>query len=185
MNTIRYSLKHVFARDIALKMNYGSSFDLVKLEKVTVEYTSKYLLEDPKHSFLAFVALKLVTNQTPKMTFAQKSVAAFKLKKGQVLGCTATLRGNNMDNFLQQCIFMHIPRIKQLKLLSNDQIKPNVHFGISQMLFFPSLEKHVNIFEALEGCTIQIHTTASNNNETLLLCSMLKLPTVSVNSGKA
>ena len=40
-----------------------------------------------------------------------------------------------MDNFLQQCIFMHIPRIKQLKLLSNDQIKPNVHFGISQMLF--------------------------------------------------
>ena len=88
MNTIRYSLKHVFARDMALKMNYGSSFDLVKLKKVTVEYTSKYLLEDPKHSFLAFVALKLVTNQTPKMTFAQKSVAAFKLKKGQVLGCT-------------------------------------------------------------------------------------------------
>ena len=87
MNTIRYSLKHVFARDMALKMNYGSSFDLVKLKKVTVEYTSKYLLEDPKHSFLAFVALKLVTNQTPKMTFAQKSVAAFKLKKGQVLGC--------------------------------------------------------------------------------------------------
>ena len=35
MNTIRYSLKHVFARDIALKMNYGSSFDLVKLKKVT------------------------------------------------------------------------------------------------------------------------------------------------------
>ena len=53
------------------------------------------------------------------------------------------------------------------------------------MLFFPSLEKHVNIFEALEGCAIQIHTTASNNNETLLLCSMLKLPTVSVNSEKA
>ena len=75
MNTIRYSLKHVFARDMALKMNYGSSFDLVKLKKVTVEYTSKYLLEDPKHSFLAFVALKLVTNQTPKMTFAQKSVS--------------------------------------------------------------------------------------------------------------
>ena len=41
------------------------------------------------------------------------------------------------------------------------------------------------VFEALEGCAIQIHTTASNNNETLLLCSMLKLPTVSVNSGKA
>ena len=46
MNTIRYSLKHVFARDMALKMNYGSSFDLVKLKKVTVEYTSKYLLEE-------------------------------------------------------------------------------------------------------------------------------------------
>ena len=48
MNTIRYSLKHVFARDMALKMNYGSSFDLVKLKKVTVEYTSKYLFRRSK-----------------------------------------------------------------------------------------------------------------------------------------
>ena len=68
--------------------------------------------------------------------------------------------------------------------MSIDQTQPNIHFGISQMLFFPSLEKHVNIFEALEGCAIQIHTTASNNSETLLLCSMLKLPTVSVKSEK-
>jgi len=51
MNTIRYSLKHVFARDMALKMNYGSSFDLVKLKKVTVEYTSKYLLEELEAEF--------------------------------------------------------------------------------------------------------------------------------------
>ena len=47
------------------------------------------------------------------------------------------------------------------------------------------MEKHGNIVEAIEGWGKKIKTTASNNNETLLLCSMLKLPTVSVNSGKA
>lgn len=177
MDMTKYVYQSVFARDMIVKMNYGSSFDIVQLKKVTVHYTSKYMLAEPKNILLPSVALQLVTGQTPHVTRASQSVAAFKLKKSQVLGCAVTLRKEMMNRFMTQCVHVLLPRIKDFSSLPVSSLQPSVHFGIEQMLFFPTLEKHVDIFEPLEGCSVHVQTSAKTPVEMLLLCSGLKLPT--------
>lgn len=176
MDMTKYMFQSVVARDMVVKMHYGSSFDVVQLTKVTVHYTSKYMLAEPKNILLPAVALQLVTGQTPHVTRATQSVAAFKLKKNQVLGCAVTLRKDMMHRFMTQCVYVVLPRIKDFPSLPVSVFQPCVHFGIEQMLFFPTLEKHVDIFESLEGCSVHVHTSAKTPVETLLLCSGLKLP---------
>jgi large subunit ribosomal protein L5 len=175
MDMTKYVFDAVFARDMVVKMAYDSSFDVVQLTKVTVHYTSKYMLAEPKNMLLPSVALQLVTGQTPHVTRAAQSVAAFKLKKNQVLGCAVTLRHLLMYRFVTQCVHVLLPRVKDFTSLP--LTTSHVHFGIAQMLFFPALEKHVDVFETLEGCSVHVHTTAKTPVEAVLLCSALKLPT--------
>lgn len=180
MDMTKYMFHFVFARDMLVKMHYSSSFDIVQLKKVTVQYTSKYMLAEPKNILLPCVALQIVTGQTPYVTRATQSVAAFKLKKNQVLGCAVTLRKDIMHRFITQCVHVVLPRNKEFSSLHVSITQPNVHFGVEQLLFFPSLEKHADIFESLEGCSIHVHTTAKTHFEKMLLCSGMKLPTQSV-----
>jgi large subunit ribosomal protein L5 len=177
MDMTTYVFRTMFARDMLMKMHYGSSFDIVRFKKVTVQYTSKYMLAEPKNILLPCVALQLVTGQTPHVRRAAQSVAAFKLKKSQVLGCAVTLRKEKMYRFMTQCVHVLLPQFKDYASLPVSALQPNVHFGVEQLLFFPALEKHVDIFEPLEGCSVHVHTTAKTQAETLLLCSGLKLPT--------
>lgn len=176
MDMTKYMFRALFARDMLVKMQYGSSFDIVQLKKVTVQYTSKYMLAEPKNMLLPVVALQVLTGQTPMVTRATHSVAAFKLKESQALGCAVTLRKEPMYRFFTQCMHVMVPKIKEFSSLPVYASQPNVHFGVEQMMFFPALEQHVDIFEALEGCSIHVHTTAKTHVETLLLCSGLTLP---------
>lgn len=180
MNILHSSFKTLFARDMVIKMNYGSCLDLAKVKKVTLQYTSKYVVEEPKQSFLACVAFQLITQQTPRIIHAKQSVAAFKLKEHQVVGCIVTLRRDNMYEFLQNVIYTHLPQNTYFTPIQVSKTQPNVHFGLSQVLFFSELEKHVNIFESLDGCAVQLYTTAKTPIETLLICSALKLPVESM-----
>lgn len=177
MDMTSYVFHSILARDMAVKMHYGSSFDLAQLEKVTVQYTSKYMLTEPKNILLPCVALQLITGRMPHVTRAKHSVAAFQLKKNQVLGCAVTLRKDAMYRFVTQCVHVVLPKKKELSSLPVSTTQPNVHFGIEQMLFFPALERLADSFESLEGCSVHVHTTAKTHTETLLLCSGLKLPT--------
>jgi large subunit ribosomal protein L5 len=156
MNILHSSFKTLFARDMVIKMNYGSCLDLAKVKKATLQYTSKYVVEEPKQSFLACVAFQLITQQTPRIIHAKQSVAAFKLKEHQVVGCIVTLRRDNMYEFLQNVIYTHLP----------------------QNTYFTPI--HVNIFDSLDGCAVQLYTTAKTPIETLLICSALKLPVESM-----
>ena len=90
MDATKYVFHSVFARDMVVKMHYGSHFDIVQLKKSQYN-TSKYMLAEPKNILLPCVALQLLTGQTPHVTRAAQSVAAFKLKKTKY-GCAVTLR---------------------------------------------------------------------------------------------
>ena len=132
-------------------------------------------MEEPKQSFLACVAFQLITQQTPRIIHAKQSVAAFKLKEHQVVGCIVTLRRDNMYEFLQNVIYTHLPQNTYFTPIQVSKTQPNVHFGLSQVLFFSELEKHVNIFESLDGCAVQLYTTAKTPIETLLILSLIHI----------
>lgn len=176
MDKTAFVLHSLLARDMLVKLQYGSSFDMARVTKVTVQYTSKYMLSEPKNMLLPTVALQVVSGQTPHMLRASQSVAAFKLKDKQVLGCAVTLRQAAMYTFLTACVDVVFPRDKDIASFPVFPMHTIVHIGLSQLLFFPALEKHVDVFEPLEGCAISVHTTAKSHHETLVLCSGLQLP---------
>jgi large subunit ribosomal protein L5 len=176
MDASKYLFQTLFARDIILKMSYQTSFDIVKLTKVTVQYSSKYMLTESQNILLPSGAIQNCTGQMPYLTRAKYSVAAFKLKEKQVLGCAVTLRKEKMHHFFTHSVKMLLPRTKELTSLPVSPVQRNVHFGIVQLLFFPSLEQSVDVFESLEGCSVHVHTSAKEHVETLLLCTGLRLP---------
>jgi len=175
MNTIHSLIPQLLARDLLVKIPCGSNFDIPNIKKVGIHYTSKNVSADPQQSILAFTALQCISGQTPTVVRAKKAVATFKLKKRQILGWRVTLRNKLMYNFLMQCTNIVLPQIKQFKLIQVSKFQPNVHFGIDQVLFFPALKKHVNAFETLNGFSIHLHTNAKTVNNTLLVCSGIKL----------
>jgi large subunit ribosomal protein L5 len=176
MHFTDYYSDSLFARDMLLKMNYHSLFDIVQFEKLTVQYTSKYVIADKKNILPAVLALELLTGQKPRLTRAKKSVAAFKLKEKTLLGCTVTLRAQAMHTFLEHLVHVLLPRFKRFQALVPSCTQKHLHLGVEQLLFFPSLEKSVELFEFLPGCSVHVHTTANAHAEKLLLCSAFKLP---------
>ena len=112
MNMVQYSLQQFFARDMVIKMQYTTCFEIVRVQKLTVQYTSKYLVDDMKQSVLPSVALQLITNQTPTLVRAKQSVASFKLKEKQVIGCMVTLQK-------QKCIIFYFNVFICIYLISN------------------------------------------------------------------
>jgi large subunit ribosomal protein L5 len=171
-----YYYDYVFARDMLLKMDSHTLFDTVQFDKMTVQYTSKYVLAEKKNILPAVLALELFTGQKPRLTRAKKSVAAFKLKEDTLLGCTVTLRQQPMRTFLGRFVHVLLPRFKRFEAVVPSHTQNHVHLGVKQLLFFPALEKNVEMFEFLPGCSVHVHTTARTHAEKLLLCSAFKLP---------
>ena len=176
MNINHSLIPQLLARDLLVKIPCGSGFNLPSIEKVGIHYTSKNVSADPKQSILAFTALQCISGQTPTVVRAKKAVATFKLKKKQIVGWKVTLRNKLMYNFLMQCTNIVLPQIKQFKRIQVSKSQPNIHFGIDQVLFFPALKNHVNVFETLNGFSIHLHTNAKTVENTLLICSGIKLP---------
>jgi large subunit ribosomal protein L5 len=170
-----YYYAHVFSRDMFLKMDREAPL-LVHFKELTIQYTSKYVLTEKKNILPACVFVQLCGGQSPQMTRAHRSIASFKLREDTVIGCGVTLRKQYLHSFLDGLVNVMLPRIKRLESIVPTRSQHHVHMGLDQLLFFPPLEKSVEMFEFLAGCTVHVHTTATCHVEKLLLCSAFHLP---------
>lgn len=182
LDVTSHVLASIFARDMVLKMGYTTSMDMVKLTKVSVHTTSKYVAADPKYVSVHALALQLMTGQTPYVTRAKQSIATWKLKKGMVLGCAVTLRRAPMTHCLTQWLMVLLPRFKDRVSLPVPSTHHTVHVSMTQPLFHPSAEHLVELFEPIDGCVMDVHTNATSHIETLLLCTAIGLPVHSVDT---
>ena len=85
-------MPYYIARDMILKQNARSVMELPTLQKVVLHSSTHSALSNRKNILPLFVAMQLWTMQTPTLTRAKQSVASFKLKQGQLIGCKVTLR---------------------------------------------------------------------------------------------
>lgn len=116
-----------------------------------------------------------IVGQKPVLTKSRKAIANFKLKQGQVVGCFATLRGNNMWEFLQRLIAVALPTIRDFRGVSPKlDGQGNYNLGITDHTIFPEItvenvKKHM-------GLDITIVTTAGNDDEGRELLRLLGMP---------
>ena len=107
---------------------------------------------------------------------AKKSIAGFKIREGQSIGCKVTLRGENMYNFLEKLVRIALPRVRDFRGISKSAFdgKGNYTLGVKEQLIFPEID-YDNVVKVM-GMDIVLVTTAKTNEEGLALLSAFGLP---------
>lgn len=174
------TLKEVYEKEIvpALteKFKYTSRMQVPKLEKIVLNMGVGDGAADSKFLDAAVKELEVIAGQKPVITKAKKSIAGFKLREGNKIGCKVTLRGENMYIFLEKLIKIALPRVRDFRGISKGSFdgRGNYTLGIKEQLIFPEVDYDQVI--KIRGLDIVMVTTAKTNEEALELLSSFGLP---------
>jgi large subunit ribosomal protein L5 len=120
--------------------------------------------------------MTLITGQKPVVTRAKKSIAGFKLREGQAIGCKVTLRNIRMYEFLDRLVSLAIPRIRDFRGLPTKAFdgRGNYTFGVTEQLIFPEIE--YDKIDTTRGMDITIVTSAKTNEHAKALLDAFGFP---------
>ena len=137
--------------------------EVPRLLKISVNMGLGDALGDSKIIEGAVKDLSVITGQAPKVNRARKSIANFKLREGNPIGVSVTLRGDRMWEFLDRLISLAIPRIRDFRGLNPNAFdgRGNYSFGVTEQLIFPEID--YDEVGKIEGMDITIVTTATND----------------------
>lgn len=177
--------QNVIAYDLILKQNYTSIMQLPRIEKGVVNTTSKIYINDKKHIIFTLAALEIISGQKPQLTYAKKSIANFKVREHQIIGCKVTLRGNQIYTFLDRISKIVFPRIRDYSkkkmqnsefLLQKSSQLSTWSFGLQNLMIFPELENHYELVDNFRGMDLSFNVSNSNSKTCRLLLSGFQLP---------
>ena len=120
--------------------------------------------------------LGLITGQKPVITKARKSISAFKIRKGLPIGVKVTLRGKKMYDFLEKLTRIVIPRIRDFRGISEENIDlhGNLNLGFAEQTIFPEIE--FDKIDKVRGLQITIVTNAKTRERGKKLFELLGIP---------
>ncbi len=140
-----------------------------KITKIVLNVGMGDAGKNPKQLDAAVEELAAVTGQKPVITKAKKSIANFGLRAGMPVGCSVTLRGARMYEFLDRFISIAVPRMRDFRGLPNRSFdgRGNYTFGIKEQMVFPEID--YDKVEKIHGMDITIVTTAGRDDLALAL----------------
>lgn len=158
------------------EFNFRNIMEVPRLEKIVLNMGLGEAIQNVKILDSAVDELSLIAGQRPIITKAKKSIAGFKLRQGQSIGCAVTLRKNKMYEFLDRLINVSLPRVRDFKGLSGKAFdgKGNYTLGIKEQLIFPEIN-YDNV-DKIKGLNITIVTTAKNDEEGRALLKFMGMP---------
>ncbi len=147
-----------------------------KLEKIVLNMGVGDAVAQAKLLEGAVSDMEIIAGQKPVITRAKKSLASFKLREGQAIGCKVTLRGDRMYEFFDRLISLAIPRIRDFRGLSPKSFDGNGNytFGVTEQLMFPEID-YDNV-DTTRGMDITIVTTAKTNDQGRALLAAFGFP---------
>jgi large subunit ribosomal protein L5 len=144
---------------------------LPRMEKVVVSAGLGRSHDEPKRIEAAAEDLAIITGQKPLMTKAKKSVSAFRLREGVIIGAKVTLRGKHMYEFLDRLINLAIPRFRDFRGMDPDGFdgRGNYSLGIAEQLVFPEVRVDKVQFQQGMNVTLVIRNSRSDEESRWLL----------------
>ena len=176
MNRLKEKYEKTIVSDLMSKHNYKNVMEVPKLEKIVVNIGCGDATSNSKLLEASMRDLELITGQKPVATKAKKSIAGFKLREGQAIGCKVTLRGENMYNFLDKLISITLPRVRDFRGISNKAFdgRGNYTLGLTEQLIFPEIEYDDVV--KVRGMDIVFVTSAKTDSEALDLLQGFGMP---------
>ena len=176
MNRLKEKYLNEIMPSLMEKHKYKSIMEVPKLEKIVINMGVGDATGNSKLLDAAVEDLTIISGQKPVITKAKKSIAGFKVREGQSIGCKVTLRGENMYNFLDKLISIALPRVRDFRGVSPRAFdgRGNYTLGIKEQLIFSEIEfdKVVKV----RGMDIVLVTTAKSNEEAYDLLKELGIP---------
>mgnify|MGYP004500964649 FL=1 len=176
MNRLKEKYLNEIVPSLTQKYNYKTIMEVPKLEKIVINIGVGDATTNSKLLEAAVKELELISGQKPVITKARKSIAAFKLREGQSIGCKVTLRGENMYNFMDKLLSIGLPRVRDFRGVSSKAFdgRGNYTLGIKEQLIFSEIEYDDVV--KVRGMDIVFVTTAKSNEEAYDLLNELGVP---------
>ena len=162
--------------ELMKKFGYTTVMQAPKLEKVVINMGVNDVKENSKALENAMRDLGIITGQKPIATKAKKSIAGFKIREGQEIGCKVTLRADKMYDFVFKLFNVALPRVRDFKGLSPNSFdgRGNYSMGVKEQLIFPEIE--YDKIDKIRGMDIIFVTTANTDEEAKEMLKLLGMP---------
>jgi len=173
-------LKERYSKDVvpALQKEFGykNVMAIPKVEKVVVNMGLGEATSNAKIVDTGADEVMRVTGQKPVVTRAKKSIAQFKVRKGQPVGTMVTLRGERMWEFLDRLVSIALPRVRDFKGVSPKGFdgRGNYTLGLKDQLLFPEID-YMKVDKA-RGMNVSVVTTAKTDEEARKLLQFIGMP---------
>ena len=157
-------------------LGLANPMQVPRITKITVNMGVGEAVADKKIMDNAVGDLTRITGQKPIVTKARKSVATFKVRTGQQIGCKVTLRGARMYEFLDRLINIAIPRIRDFRGLSTRSFdgQGNYSLGVREQIIFPEIA--YDAIDQVRGMDITITTNAKDDKHGRALLEAFNFP---------
>ncbi|MEE8112604.1 MAG: 50S ribosomal protein L5 [Acidobacteriota bacterium] len=158
------------------KFGYENVQAVPKLSKIVLNMGVGDATEDIKRLESAAEELTLISGQRAATRRAKKSIASFKVREGQPVGCRVTLRGVRMYEFLDRLVSTALPRVRDFRGISRKSFdgRGNYTMGIRDEMIFLELS-HAKV-EKVRGFNLTLVTTARTDEESLALLELFGMP---------
>ncbi len=155
---------------------YKNIHQIPKLSKIVINMGLGEATSNSKIIEQSLSELAKISGQKPVVSKARKSIASFKLKENQEIGCFVTLRNERMYDFFDKLINISLPRVRDFKGLSKKAFDGygNYTLGVKEQVIFPEIS--YELIEKIKGMNITIVTTAKNNEDGYKLLKSFNFP---------
>jgi large subunit ribosomal protein L5 len=157
------------------RFKYTNPHQVPRMEKIVVNMGVSASLEKSAIDDAA-KDLGLITGRKAVISKSRHSIANFKLREGQPIGCRVTLRRDAMYEFFDRLIATALPRIRDFRGLSPRSFdgRGNYTLGVGDQTIFPEID--LDKIKRQQGMDITIVTSARTNEEALDLLKLLGMP---------
>lgn len=158
------------------KLGRDNINSLPRLKKIIVNMGVGSAITEKKHIEESVESMGLITGQKPVVTLARKSIAGFKLREGQAIGCKVTLRRQRMYEFMDRLISLALPRVRDFRGVNPNAFDGhgNYSLGLTEQLVFPELNP--DKFLRVQGMNIAFVTNVDSDDEARELLTMFGMP---------
>ncbi len=152
-------------KDLQEKLGIKNPMALPKLVKIMVNESNRDFLQDKKNIERAREELSLITGQKPKTSKARVSISTFKLREGDQIGMTVTLRGSRMYDFFEKLVKIVFPRVRDFSGVDSKAFdgRGNLSLGFTESTVFPEIDP--GKVDKVRSLQVTIVTNAKNDEE--------------------
>lgn len=176
VNRLQKKYKEEVRPALVKEFGYSTIMMAPRLEKIVINMGVGDATQNSKALDDAVNDLTIIAGQHPIVTKAKKSIATFKVREGQAIGCKVTLRGQRMYEFLDKLVSIALPRVRDFRGISKNAFDGhgNYTLGVKEQLIFPEID--YDKVAKIRGMDIVFVTTAKSDKEAFALLDKMGFP---------